>query len=447
MTEAAAGTPAEPHAETAAAPHSATAPLPPPRLWNRDFALFFAARGVAKLGDAMLPVALSAGLLGQGLGAGAIGYALASFSVCFAGFVVFGGVFADRFDTRALMVGADVVRVGTQSLAAALFFGGHVVLWQICAIGAVNGIAAGLFQPGVASTVPRVARDVQGANGTIRTAESLTMLAGPALAGVLVALTSPGGVFAVHAATYALSAGCLLLLRPAPYPHEYPHGRAPGAGRAARRRTTYRADLAEGWREFRARDWMWGVILVWMVLMVTATGPLVPLTAAEIVPAHGAGAYGLVNSALGAGTAVGGLLALRARPVRLLRAGSFALFGYALYPAAVGAQLPLPAVTACTAVSGASVAFWGVMWATTVQTQVPGPVLNRVHAYEVAGSLAMLPVGQALAGPAAAVFGARTVLLAGAVMVLAVCGALLSVPAIRTLRRVDRPVGTGPKTG
>lgn len=411
-----------------AAATTADSPEPsrPRALWTRDFVLFFTARAVAKLGDAMLPIALSAGLLTHGHGVGAIGYAMAAFSVCFAGFVVFGGVFADRFDTRRLMVGSDVVRVGTQSLAAGLFFTGHVVLWQICAIGAVNGIAAGMFQPGVASTVPRVARDVQGANGAIRTAESMAMLGGPALAGVLVALASAGGVFTAHAATYAVSALCLLLLRMAP-------ARTSGS----RAGTTYRADLAEGWREFRARGWMWGVILIWMVLMITVTGPLVPLTAGEIIPVHGAGAYGLVNSALGAGTVAGGLIAMRVRPPRLLRAGALALLGFGLFPASVGLQLPLEAVMGCTAVSGASSAFWGVMWATSVQTQVPGPILNRIHAYEVAGSLAMMPAGQALAGPAAALFGARAVLVTGGVMVLAVCGALLAVPAIRNLPRAD----------
>lgn len=410
---------------------SAAPVVPPPgRLWSRDFALFFTARAVAKLGDAMLPVALSAGLILYGYGAGAIGYAMASFSVCFAGFVVFGGVFADRLPTRALMVGADLVRVVTQGLAAVLFFTGHVVLWQICLIGAVNGIAAGTFQPGVASTVPRITADVQGANGAVRTAESMAMLGGPALAGVLVAVASPGGVFAAHSATYAVSACCLLLLRLG--------AGAGAAGRAPagdRRRTTFRADLAEGWREFRSRTWMWGVIVIWMVLMITVTGPLVPLTAGVIIPADGAGAYGLVNSALGAGTAVGGLAAMRARPARLLRAGSLGLFGYALFPAAVGLHLSLPVVMACTAVSGASLGFWGVMWATSVQTQVPGPILNRLHAFEVAGSLSMMPAGQALAGPASALFGARHVLVAGGFMVLVVGAALLAVRPIRSLRR------------
>lgn len=243
---------------------------PAASLRSRDFALFFTGRAVAKLGDAMLPLALSAGLIQHGHGPGAIGAALASLTVFLAGFVIFGGVFCDRFSTRALMVGSDLVRVCTQGLMSVLFLTGHVVLWQVCAIGAVNGVCAGLFQPGVASTIPRVAADVQGANGLVRTAESLAMLLGPAVAGALVGALSPGWVFAAHAATYALSALCLALLR-----------LPPQAARTGR--TGYGDDLAEGWREFRARRWMWSVILIWMVYVVAVSGPLVPLTASEII--------------------------------------------------------------------------------------------------------------------------------------------------------------------
>ncbi|XTP09184.1 MFS transporter [Streptomyces albus subsp. chlorinus] len=402
---------------------------------SRNFALFFTGRAVAKLGDAMLPLALSAGLIQRGHGPGAIGAALASLTVFLAGFVVFGGVFCDRFNTRVLMIGSDLVRVGTQALMSVLFLTGNVVLWQVCAIGAVNGICAGLFQPGVASTIPRVAADVQGANGLIRTAESLAMLLGPALAGALVGGFSPGVVFAAHAATYALSALCLALLRlPAP------------AGRAAER-SSYRADLVEGWREFRARTWMWSVILIWMVYVVTVSGPLVPLTASEIIPDDGPGVYGLVNSALGGGTALGGLLALRFRPVRQLRAGSLALAACCLFPAAVGLGLPPAAMMTAAFVWGVGGGVWSVMWATSVQTQVPGEILNRIHAYEVAGSLAMMPVGQALAGPAAHLLGGRTVLVAGGVIMVGVSTALLSVPAIRDLRAVTAPAPASSRGG
>ncbi|MFJ2768477.1 MFS transporter [Streptomyces sp. NPDC087300] len=400
-------------------------------LWSRDFGLFFAARAVAKLGDTMLPVALAAGLLDHGYGAGAVGLAMAATTVCFAGLVIFGGVFADRFSTRLLMIGADAVRLGTQALAAVFFFTGHVVLWQICVIGAVNGAAAALFQPGVASTVPRLAADVQRANGAIRVAESTASLAGPAVAGVLVGLASPGAVFAAHAATYGLSALCLVLLR-----------LPPALAGSLPQSEGFRADLVQGWREFRARTWLWGVIAIFGVLMITTTGPTVPLVATLVVQEHGSGAYGLVNSALGAGTVVGGLIALRLRPRRMLRAGSLALFGYCAFPTAVGAQLGVPLMALGAAVAGAGISFWGVMWATSVQTQVRPDVLNRIHAYDVAGSLAMLPVGQALAGPAASAFGAERVLITGGVMAAVVCLALLSVPAIRGLVRVEPSYGS-----
>ncbi|MGW7823128.1 MFS transporter [Streptomyces puniciscabiei] len=399
-------------------------------VWSRDFALFFVARAVARLGDTMLPVALAAGLLQHGYGAGAVGLAMASTAAAFAGLVVFGGVVADRFSTRRLMIGADLVRLLTQSLAAGLFFAGHVVLWQICAIGFAGGAAGAVFQPGVASTVPRLAADVQGANGAIRIAESAAQLAGPAVAGVLVGLASPGAVFAAHAATYATSALCLLLLRLPPLPE----GSRAASGRGMR---ALRADLVQGWREFRSRTWLWAVIAVWCLYMIAVWGPTVPLVATEVVQRHGPRAYGLVNSALGAGTVAGGLLALRLRPRRMLRAGALALFAFFGFPAAVGAGLGVPAMATGAAVAGAGMSFWGVMWATSVQTQVPPDVLNRIHAYDVAGSLAMMPVGQAPAGPAAGALGAGHVLLVSAATSLAVAPALLAVPAIRDLVRAD----------
>ncbi|MET8453859.1 MFS transporter [Streptomyces sp. NPDC005209] len=400
-------------------------------VWSRNFALFFVARAVARLGDSMLTVALAAGLVQHGYGAGAVGLAMAAKAAAFAGLVVLGGVFADRFDTRRLMLGADLVRLVVQSLMAALFFAGHVVLWEICVIGVVNGAAGALFQPGVASTVPRVATDIQGANGAIRIAESAAQLAGPAVAGVLVAFASPGGVFAADAATYVVSALCLLLLR-LPPASESSSASGPGA-------EAFKADLVEGWREFRARTWLWGVIAVWCVYMIAVWGPTVPLVATQVVHQHGPRAYGLVNSALGAGTVVGGLLAVRLRPRRMLRAGAIALFAFVGFPATVGAGLGVPAMAAGAAVAGAGMSFWGVMWSTSVQTQVPADVLNRIHAYDVAGSLAMMPVGQALAGPAAGALGADHVLLAAGVVSLVVAAALLAVPAIRDLARVDAP--------
>lgn len=209
----------------------------------------------------MAPVALAAGLVWSGHGAGSVGAVLAATAACFAGFVIFGGVIADRVDNRLMMIWTDLVRVVVQAVMAGLFLTGHLVVWQICLLSAVNGVCAALFQPGLPTLIPRIAADVQGANGAIRTVESLMTMAGPAVAGVLVGLTEPGGVFVAHAVTYLASAVCLALLR------------LPVADRSVpAKENSFRSDLVQGWRELRSRTWLWGAIAIWMVLMVSSWG-------------------------------------------------------------------------------------------------------------------------------------------------------------------------------
>ncbi|MFC7386163.1 MFS transporter [Sphaerisporangium rhizosphaerae] len=394
-----------------------------PAVWTRDFRLFFTARSVSMLGTAMVPVAMALGVLRAGYGASGIGYTLAASTVPMAALVLFGGVFADRFTPRRMMVGADLARLVSQTVTAVLFLTGTPALWQLMAISAVNGIAAAMFQPGLASLVPRIARDVQRAVATQRTSESLMLLIGPSVAGLLVAFAEVGVVFLIDAAGFGVSALCLALLR------------LRGAPPAAREGTVF-GNLKEGWREFRSRTWMWGVILVWAVMGIAVFGPVTPLGALLVSQAYDATGFGFVTSAYGAGTIMGGVIAMRLKPARPLAAGATALFLLALQPLSITLGLPLPVMAACHLLAGTGSAFWGVMWMTSVQTQVAPEVLNRVHAYEVAGSVMAIPVGQALSGPAASVLGAGQVLTISSVVAACGCVLLLSVPAIRRLRRV-----------
>ncbi len=395
-----------------------------PAVWTRSFLLFFTARSVSMLGAAMVPFATAVGVGGLGYGSTGVGLALAAWMAPFAVLILFGGVFADRFTPRRMMIGADTVRVVSQGTAAALFVLGSPDLWQILVISAINGVAAAMYQPGVSSTVPRVARDVQKANATLRVSESIMLLAGPGVAGAIVGLSGVGVVFAIDAAGFTVSAVCLLLLR-------LPVVAGPVAERSMWR------NLREGWQEFRSRTWMWSVILVWAVFGVTLFGPMIPLGSVLISERLGETAYGLVMSASGAGTIVGGLVAMRVRPGRPLMAGAIGLFGFALEPLSIAVASPAAVLMAAHVIGGAGWAFWSVMWATSIQTQVPAEALNRVTAYEVAGSTLFVPVGQVLAGPVAGVVGAPQLLAGSSIVAVAGCAALLLVPAVRGLRRVS----------
>ncbi|GAA3193374.1 MFS transporter [Actinocorallia longicatena] len=398
----------------------------PPTLWTRDFSLYFGARSVSLLGDAMMQVA-AALAVGAIYGVSGVGYVLASFTTPFVLFILFGGVFADRIGARAMMVGADVVRIVTQGVVAVAFFTGTPSLWLLLTCSFLAGTAAAMFQPGVNGMVPLVARDPQRANATLKIADAAAQLAGPVIAGVVMTMSSAGVVYSLNAGTYAFSALCLALLRPV------------SAG-ARTERSSVLLDLRRGWSEFRSRTWMCAVIVIWMFFGLLVFGPYIPLGSRLIGERLGDAAYGWAMAGLGTGTVLGGLVAIRFRPSRPLAAGAVAMIGFGFIPLSAALELPLPLLMAGHLVGGAAWAFWAVMWSTSVQTQVAPDVINRVTAYEMAGSVSGVAVGQALVGPVADVVNARDLLFVSAGVSFAVCAALLLTPSVRRLRGI-RPSG------
>ncbi|MFC7561788.1 MFS transporter [Actinomadura namibiensis] len=398
-------------------------------MWTRSFTLYFGARTISLLGDAMMPVA-SALAIGGVHGIAGVGYVLALWTASAVLVMVFGGVVADRIGARRLMIGADAVRVVTQGVVAVAFLDGAPPYALLLAMACLSGVAAGVFEPCVNGMVPLVAGDPQRANATLKIAEAVTQLTGPALAGVLIVAAGPVVVYSVDAATFLVSGVCLLLLRvaaPRPEPSDT------------------LSDLRRGWQEFRARSWMWSVILVWVFWGVLVIGPSVPLSS-QVIGAD----YGWVMAALGLGTVLGGLVAIRVRPRRPLAAGAMALSGYAAVPLTVALDLPLPPLMAGHLLGGCALAFWSVMWSTSVQTQIPPDVVNRVNAYQVAGSVAGMAVGQALAGPATTLVEPRAFLLGSALVTAGVAAALLLIGPVRRLNREPAPDTPGtelPLTG
>ncbi|WP_255686471.1 MFS transporter [Micromonospora okii] len=390
-------------------------------LWTKNFSYFFLARTVSAFGDAMLTVA-SALAIGAIYGTTGVGLGLAAWMIPFLGCILFSGVLADRLSARPLMIAADVARVVAQGIIAIAFFVGTPPLALLLVCSAVSGAAAAMFQPGVNSMVPLVSDDLHRANAAIKVASSFAHLLGPAAAGVLYAFLGAAPVYLIDAATFALSGVCLVALRLTVSP-------------ATGTETSMLRDLAEGWREFRSRTWMWSVILVWTVYGIVLIGPLVPVGSVLISGRLGAQAYGWVQSAIAVGTILGGLAALRIRPTRPLAAGAVAMFGYGLLPLAIALHASLPMLLAAATFNGLAWAFWSVMWQTSVQTQVPLEMLNRITAYEVFGSNGSLPIGQALAGPVSGAIGGERLLGAATAVSALGCVTLLLVPAVRNLHR------------
>jgi MFS family permease len=102
---------------------------------------------------------------------------------------------------------------------------------------------------------------------------------------------------------------------------------------------------------------------------------------------------------------------------------------------ALGAPVALLVVTEILA--GIAFALFLVWWETALAHHIPPAALSRVSAYDLSGSLALLPLAYLLAGPVAAAFGARTVLGVGSLIGLILLGVCL-------LPRETRELGSPP---
>jgi predicted MFS family arabinose efflux permease len=391
-------------------------------LRHREFRLVFIAQGVSVLGDRMVSVALAFAVLGLGGTASEVGLVLACRMLPMVACLLAGGVVADRVSRRAVMVTADLVRLGSQGLMGALVVAGAGDVWSIAVLAGVGGAATGFFNPASTGLLPALVppEEVQPANGLRATAMAGGEIAGPVIAGVVVAGAGPGWAILADAATFAVSAACLTNLR---LPQRLPREAA----------TSFAHDLRDGWKAFRSRTWVWTAVAIISVhnLLWGAWSALGPVVARDAL--GGAAAWGSVLAALGVGALLGGLAAVRVDPQRPLVV--FAVTGtlMAIPLACLAAAAPVAVVAAGALVAGAAMMFGNSLWESSLQRHVPAGEISRVSAYDWFGSMAFSPFGLAMWGPIAAVTGVAPALWIAAAAWLVASAGLLAVPEIRRM--------------
>jgi MFS family permease len=391
-------------------------------LREREYRLFFLGQAVSLLGDGMVNVALAFAVLDLTGSASALGLVLAARMLPLVGFLLAGGVMADRLSRRTVMIAADLVRVASQGAIAALLIAGVAEVWQLAALSAVTGSATAFFNPASTGLMPAVVSSerLQQANALRGLAMAAGQIAGPALAGVLVAGAGAGWALAVDAATFAVSVAFLLRLH------------VPAMERLVVRSPL--DDLREGWDTFRSLTWLWTFVAAATIgnFVSAASGVLGPLVAKESL--GGATAWALIVSALGVGSLAGGVLALHVQPRRPMLMATLPLYLFAAPLAMLALEVPAVYIAAVSLLSGAALMISNTIWETTLQRHVPPAALSRVSSYDWFGSLAFQPIGFAIWGPVAELSGVSTTLWAAFSIQIVTTSALLLVPSIRHLR-------------
>ncbi len=393
-------------------------------LAGREFRLLFLGRVVSMLGNTIAPVGLAFAILHLTGSKTDLGIVLAARQVPQVLFLLFGGVVSDRLPRHRVMVGSSLLSGLNQGLLAALLLTGHAQLWHVVALAAANGCSTAFFFPASSGIIPQTvpAGQLQPANALLRLGLNACGVAGPAIGGLVVAVANPGWALAVDAVTFGLGALFVAAMR-------IPPGLRDEA-------SSMLAELRDGWREFRARTWLWVIVLQFSIVNAAASGVLQVLGPVQ-AQRHlgGAGPYGLILAFGAAGFIAGGLVALRVQPERMLLVATLCVFTDALPSVLFGLPAPVPVIAAGMFAAGLGVEQFGVLWDTTMQQQIPGEKLSRLYAYDILGSIALMPVGLAVAGPVADAIGVRATCFAGAALVVLATAPVLLVRDVRELRR------------
>jgi MFS family permease len=414
--------------------------LPRGPLRSRNFRLLLACDVVSMAGTAVAYIALPFAVLSIGGSAADVGYVATAGLLPMIAFLLLGGVIADRLPRHQVIVAADLLQGAAQGVSAALVLTGAARPWELAACAVLRGTGLGFYYPAATGLLPHTVPegDRSQAIAIDRVGRNAADIGGTALGGILVALAGPGWGLAADAASFVLAAamrtGMRLPAQPSPAQPRpaQPEQAQPEHARAA----SVLRELREGWREFASRRWLWSIVV--QFAGVSAIGAAAVSVLGPVVAQHslgGARSWGFLMAGYGAGSVVGGLGMIRYRPSRMLLAGNIGVLIFPVMLLALAIPLALPADVAAAVVAGAAGELFSVCWVTTMQQEVPPEALSRVSAWDALGSFALSPVGTAVAGPLLIAFGARAVLTAGGLIVVALSLLVMLVPEVRQLRR------------
>jgi MFS family permease len=394
-------------------------------LRRRDFRLLFGGQTISQIGDAAFVVALSWRAFTLTHKASSLGIVLLVEAASVVVTLLVGGVLADRYSRRALLVTSDLARAVVVAGLAVVDASGHLNFGILIAFVALEGLGSGLFQPAFGGIVPLLVDTAQlgSANALIGISRQAAFVIGPAIAGTIYGAAGSATIFAVDAGSFVVSAGLLLLARPRAY--EAPPSE--GLGR----------DLAAGFRYVVGVPWLWITIGMFSLVVMVGYAAFQVLLPKLIEQEWngGVGSYGLVFTLQGLGMVVGSIVLGQVSPSRRRGPLIYSLFFVNSCATVALALSPWFAAAATLSVlRGACLGFAITLWDTMLMQRVPEQMLARVISMDWFGSLGLLPAGLGLWAALSGVASPATLIAASS----AFCaGAFLAASTSRHVRSVD----------
>ncbi|WUH93047.1 MFS transporter [Streptomyces sp. NBC_00433] len=350
-------------------------------------------------------------------------------------FGLYGGVIADRYPKRQILLGTQAALGVLGLLLAGLTLGGVVQVWHVYTIAFLLGMVTVVDNPTRQTFVvemvgPSVMRNAVSLNAANFQAARLV---GPAVAGVLITAVGSGWAFLINGLSFIAPLTGLLLMRTADL-HKVE--RAPRGGKG---------QLREGLHYVAGKpELIWPIVLVGFIGTFGFNFPIWLSAFANKVFDSGAGTYGLLNTLMAAGSLLGALLAARRSRTRLrMLVAAAAVFGLL-----EGAAALAPAFWLFAALL-VPIGIFGLTFNTTANATVQlatEPVMRgRVMSLYMMVFVGGTPIGGPVMGWVTDTYGARVGFLSGGLIsaAAAVAVGLVLARAAGLRPRVDLRRGNG----
>ncbi|MCM2576851.1 MFS transporter [Streptomyces meridianus] len=242
---------------------------------------------------------------------------------------LYGGVIADRFAKRELLLITQSAMGLTGLALAVLTLTGHVQVWHVYLTALLLGLATVVDNPARQAFVSEMVgpRDLRNAVSLNSANFQSARLVGPAVAGVLITAVGSGWAFLLNGLSFLAPIAGLLMMRTTEL-------------HAVERAPRGKGQLREGLRYVAGRpELLWPIVLVGFIGTFGFNFPIWLTAFVDEVFHAGAGTYGMLNTLMAGGSLAGALLAARRGTSRLrLLIGAAVTFGLLEITAALAPQ-------------------------------------------------------------------------------------------------------------
>lgn len=392
-------------------------------LEHRDFVLLWLSGLLVVIGSSAFPIALAVTVLDAGGTATTLGLILASRVLSSVILSLAGGVWADRYKRKYIMISADVLRA---VLTVILVFVTVTDLptWTIALVVFLMGAGEALGFPASGAILPSILPDrlLPEGNAWRAVTARVGAILGPALGGAMVALIGSEWTFLVTAAFFIIGTFLLFPIQETDFERTLVEN-------------TFVRELREGLSAVRRMPWvMWIIIMASVQLMVVVGAEVVLLPVVTREEFGGNFVFAAASVAAGLG---GGLAALIWAKIKVPRPGLWSVLSWMLFSSSL-LVLVFPVhpwlVIGVYFIVGLSTEPFGVYWPTAIQREVPRELQARVFSVDHMGSLALMPLGMALVGPITEWVGMKEFLIFATGFHIITCIAVLFVPGVIDLK-------------